>query len=222
MTIKFDLGHDLERWGVRIYRTVTGVTSDVGVPSTRLVGSDNGLASNEHQAIIWTSDDRVYWHIYASWWSHQMETFSALLALCAGNSSVTCEFPSQRAMTRSFDVFCAWTNDWVNNRDAGYLRGNRAHYGVTLMISMSQYTGGWSQTNMFKANQSTVRVCSVHTWHSLRWRHNKLDGVSDHQPHDCLLNRLFGHRSKKTSNSASLAFVRGIHRDRGIPRTKGQ
>ena len=37
VTIKFDLGHDLERWGVRIYRIVTGMTSDVGVPSTRLV-----------------------------------------------------------------------------------------------------------------------------------------------------------------------------------------
>ena len=34
---------------------------------------------------------------------------------------------------------------------------------------------------------------------ALRWRHNELDGVSDHQPHDCLLNRLFGRRSKKTS-----------------------
>ena len=34
---------------------------------------------------------------------------------------------------------------------------------------------------------------------SLRWRHNELDGVSDHQSHDCLLNRLFGRRSKKTS-----------------------
>ena len=36
-------------------------------------------------------------------------------------------------------------------------------------------------------------------WKSLRWRHNELDGVSNHQPHDYLLNRLFGHRSKKTS-----------------------
>ena len=34
-----------------------------------------------------------------------METFSALLALCAGNSPVTCEFPTQRPMTWSFDVF---------------------------------------------------------------------------------------------------------------------
>ena len=34
---------------------------------------------------------------------------------------------------------------------------------------------------------------------SLRWRHNDSDGVSNHQPHDCLLNRLFGRISKKTS-----------------------
>ena len=40
-----------------------------------------------------------------SWWRHQMETFSALSALCAGNSPVTGEFPSQRAVTRSFGVF---------------------------------------------------------------------------------------------------------------------
>ena len=40
-----------------------------------------------------------------SWWRHQMETFSASLALCAGNSPVTGEFPSQRPVTRGFDVF---------------------------------------------------------------------------------------------------------------------
>ena len=40
-----------------------------------------------------------------SWWRHRMETFSALLALCAGNSPDTGEFPSQRPVTLSFDVF---------------------------------------------------------------------------------------------------------------------
>ena len=35
----------------------------------------------------------------------------------------------------------------------------------------------------------------------LRWRHNGRDGVSNHQPHDCLLDSLFGLRSKKTSTS---------------------
>ena len=40
-----------------------------------------------------------------TWWRHQMETFSALLAICAGNSPVPGEFPTQRPVTRSFDVF---------------------------------------------------------------------------------------------------------------------
>ena len=34
---------------------------------------------------------------------------------------------------------------------------------------------------------------------ALLWRHNGRDSVSNHQPHDCLLNRLFGRRSKKIS-----------------------
>ena len=34
---------------------------------------------------------------------------------------------------------------------------------------------------------------------TLRWRQNGRDSVSNHQPHDCLLNRLFRRRSKKTS-----------------------
>ena len=46
----------------------------------------------------------------------------------------------------------------------------------------------------------------------LQWRYNGCDGVSDHQPYHSLLNRLFRHRSKKTSNTTSLAFVWGIHR----------
>ena len=48
---------------------------------------------------------RQTWGNPASWWRHQMETFSALLALCEGNSPVTGEFPTQRPVTRSFDVF---------------------------------------------------------------------------------------------------------------------
>ena len=37
------------------------------------------------------------------------------------------------------------------------------------------------------------------TIYTLQWRHNGRDGVSNHQPRDCLLNRLFGGRSKKAS-----------------------
>ena len=40
-----------------------------------------------------------------TWWRHEMETFSALLALCERNPPVTGGFPSQRPETRSFGVF---------------------------------------------------------------------------------------------------------------------
>ena len=48
-------------------------------------------------------DERL--EFFLASWRHQMETFSALLALCAGKSLVTGEFPSQRPVKRSFDVF---------------------------------------------------------------------------------------------------------------------
>ena len=73
-------------------------------------------------------------------WRHQMEIFSALLVICAGNSPVPAEFPAQRPVTRSFDVslICVWINGWVNNREAGDLRRYHAHYDATVMDSRSQ------------------------------------------------------------------------------------
>ena len=64
-----------------------------------------------------------------------METFPALLALCVGNSPVTGEFPAQRPVTRSFDVFF----DLRLNKPLGkqswgwWLRRHRAHYDVIVM-----------------------------------------------------------------------------------------
>ena len=45
------------------------------------------------------------------------------------------EFPAQRPVTQSFDVFfdLPWINDWVNNREAGELRRHRGHYDVNVM-----------------------------------------------------------------------------------------
>ena len=70
-----------------------------------------------------------------TWWRHQMETFSALLAICAGNSPATGEFPAQRPVTRSFDVFfdLRLNNGCVNNREAGDLRHHCAHCDVIVM-----------------------------------------------------------------------------------------
>ena len=56
-----------------------------------------------------------------TWWRHQMETFSALLAICAGNTPVPGEFPTQRLVTRSFDVFFDLRlNKWLNKQSWGW------------------------------------------------------------------------------------------------------
>ena len=47
----------------------------------------------------------ISYYMGITWWRPQIETFSALLALCEGNLPVTGGFPSQRLVTRSFDVF---------------------------------------------------------------------------------------------------------------------
>ena len=58
---------------------------------------------------------------------------------------------------------------------------------------------------------------------TLQWRHNGHDGVSNHQPHDCLLNRLFGRRSKRTLKLRVTGFCKGNFTvDRWIPGTKCQ
>ena len=61
-----------------------------------------------------------------------MDTFSALLAICAGNSPVTGEFPMQRPVTRNFDVFLI--SVWVNNGEAGDLRCHCTHYDIIVMF----------------------------------------------------------------------------------------
>ena len=77
-----------------------------------------------------------------------------------------------------------------------------------------------------KLPSETTPICWIivnKTYIALHWRHNDHDGVSNHRPHGCLLNRLFRRRSKKTSKLRVTGLcVWGIHRDRWIPRTKGQ
>ena len=49
-----------------------------------------------------------------------------------------------------------------------------------------------------KFSHGTTLMFSIHQW-SLLWPHNDRDCVSNHQPHDCILNRSFRRRSLKTS-----------------------
>ena len=80
------------------------------------------------------------------WWRHQMETFSAILVICAGNSTVTGEFPAQRPVTRSFDVFLDLRlNERLSKQSwSWWLRRHRAHYDVTAMRLEVQYLLIWA------------------------------------------------------------------------------
>ena len=62
-----------------------------------------------------------------SWWRHQMETFSALLAIYSPHKG-------QWRGTFMFSLICARINCWANNREAGDLRRYRAHFDVTVML----------------------------------------------------------------------------------------
>ena len=64
-----------------------------------------------------------------------METFSALLALCAGNSPVTGEDPSQRLSALMFSLLYAWISDLLNHRDADALRRHRANHDVNIVFN---------------------------------------------------------------------------------------
>ena len=59
--------------------------------------------SNSPSTIFYTMQNCLL-DTFSPWWHHQMETFSALLALCEGNSLVTVEFTSQRPVMRSFYI----------------------------------------------------------------------------------------------------------------------
>ena len=77
-------------------------------------------------------------HHYISWWRHQMETFSALLAICAGNHRSPANSPhkGQWRGALMFSLICARINGWVNNGETGDLRSHRAHYDVIVMIKL--------------------------------------------------------------------------------------
>ena len=66
------------------------------------------------------------------WWRHQIETFSALLVICAVNSPHNCQWRG----ALMFSLICVWINGWVNNREVGDLRRYRAHYDVTAMYAL--------------------------------------------------------------------------------------
>ena len=75
-------------------------------------------------------------------------------------------------------------------------------FATRILISPGRADTNWSPHGMLCrwTDPACMQVGHLTTMATaLQWRHSGLDGVSNHQPHHCLLSRLFGHRSKKTS-----------------------
>ena len=98
------------------------------------------------------SDDQ-FWILHIAWWRHLMETFSALLALCAGNSPVTGEFSAQRQVMRSFDVFF---DQRLNKRLS------------------KQSWGWWLET----PSRPLWRHSNGHGWYLTHWGWDKMAAIS--------------------------------------------
>ena len=118
-----------------------------------------------------------------TWWRHQMEAFSALLALCAGNSPVPVNSPhkGQWRGTLMFSFICTWIHGWVNTCDAGDLRRHRGHYDANVMnhepssqiqrraLSSIMYL---YQITKLRINTRRFRLRSHDKTHLVKWGRN--------------------------------------------------
>ena len=84
------------------------------------------------EEVSYIKDVRYVQNDRSARWRHAMKTFSALLPLCAWNSTVNSPHKGQRRPLMC-SLICVWANDWVNNRDAGDLGRHCAPYDVTVM-----------------------------------------------------------------------------------------
>ena len=96
-----------------------------------------------------------------------------------------------------------WLYYWVCFSRASVLNDwTKCDHNITPGSSV--WSGNISLCHSLGSKGSKTQIIGGYRWYipyvfRIRWRHNGRDGVSNHQPHDCLFNRLFRRRSKKTS-----------------------
>ena len=102
---------------------------------------DKGIISNTFSDGFINRDKNFQFWVWINdlWWCHQMETFSSLPTMCAGNSPITDELPAQRPVTQSFDVF----------------------FDLRLNIRLSKQSWGWWFETL---SRPLWRHCNVYTW----------------------------------------------------------
>ena len=98
-------------------------------------------------------------HWSFTWCRHQMETFSALLALCDGNTPFTGVFPWQRPVTQGIDVFfdLRLNKRLSEHSIRRWLRRHRAHYDITAMKPRALIS--WQQPGVYWCKLKLNTVC---------------------------------------------------------------
>ena len=103
-----------------------------------------------------------------TWWRHQVEAFSTLLAICAGNSPVSGVNSPHKGQWRRdliFSLICAWINGWVNNCEAGDWRRHHAHYDVTVRKACeSSLCSNIYSVNPIRSQLYTYHSAAVVAW----------------------------------------------------------
>ena len=122
----------------RIDTTVLGVTHEIKKAPFVCIFINIFLCKEWISPVKYKVDRHILTHNFKlhTWRRHHMETFSASLALCEGNTS---PHTGQWRWTLTFCLICAWTNGWANNRDVGDLRRLRPHYDVTVMQALKPF-----------------------------------------------------------------------------------
>ena len=127
---------------------------------------------NERLLFLFTStfhDDVIQWKHFPRYWP-----------FVRGNHQSPLDTPHkvQWLGALMFSLICAWRNGWANNRDAGDVRGHRAHYGATTVMGpwfvrvplIRQFTKpspaqlrprllSWTQVNMTKSCLKKTKMC---------------------------------------------------------------
>ena len=130
-------------------------------PSGNEIAQNNIISKTHRNQTKLSQNNKILY----PWWCHEMETFSALLAICAGNSPVPAEFPAQRPVTRSFAVFfdlCLNKRLWKQSRGGWFEtlshplwrhRNDLHNYWDVLYASL---LGWWSTTHCWSSNNGTT------------------------------------------------------------------
>ena len=146
------------------------------------------------------ANEPLSYHAYGTY--HCISEFSALIHWSQGLYSLSGQISYRKISCLEAARFGVRLNKWQTSRqrccrDACHIsewydnnNTQSCDFETSRDLTVRRLTAWW------------IEVLALHvryTPRTLRWRHNGRDSVSNHQPHDCLLNRLFRRRTKKPS-----------------------